>query len=94
MEKNKYPAKRGRAALPPNMYSGAYLISNLLSCPRPHVTLHKKMEDGLRIYQYKGTIYVAAWQDKEPPEIESYRWEQVGRLRQRDIFKATRVITV
>lgn len=85
-EEVKPKARKARAVLPPNLYSGAYLLAQLLAVPKNNFILITVTEDGTRIYKYGGKFYTVPRFEQKP--VNGYNWELIGRSRSRDMYVA------
>lgn len=81
------PMAMPRESLPPNMYSGAYIIGQHFCTSRYEVELLPESKgERVKIYRFRGAFYVVPFTGTEPPA--GFRWEHIGRGRDRDIYMA------
>lgn len=88
MQNSPAPLALPRETLPPNMYSGAFLLSQFLTMSRGDFKLHSIVDGTTRIYTYSGRYYAVPFQRKEPPA--GYKWRIIGRAKGRDMYMANR----
>lgn len=83
------PARRGRIVLPPNLYSGAFLLAKHFSVPRNSFL---RIDGGgafdERVYQRDGKYYTVPKVDELP--VEWYNWRPLVRLHGRNMYVANK----
>ena len=87
IEVTRPPARKARATLPPNLYSGSVILAEHFGVERARF---KPTDDTkallTKVYTYKGQFYTVPRVDHEPEP--GYRWRFVAIRRTRNIFVA------
>jgi len=87
----KTKAKKGRTYLPPNLYSGAFLLGRHFGMDKASFVLFKEPACyPQKLYIRNGKIYTVPFVNEAPPK--GYNWLSIGRLHGREMFVVTRTI--
>lgn len=91
METEKPKARKGRVYLPPNLYSGAFLLSlQLMKHKSEFIPTEATSSERIKVYCNGGKFYTVPRADHPP--ASGYNWQLLGRLRGRDMYVANRTI--
>lgn len=81
-------ARKGRESLPPNLYSGAFLLGRYFTMERKKfVPTEDTKNERVKIYTNGKKFYTVPPVGHEP--LPGYNWHNVGRLHSRDIYVAS-----
>lgn len=83
------PLAMPRDSLPPNLYSGAYLLGQHFMLGRENfMPVAMTNTNRVKVYTWRGKFYTVPQVNASPEP--GYNWEHIGRKRSRDLYEATR----